>query len=146
MYKIFDIIGGTMKKPILLFIILLCISNGFSQIVLIANKGVELSVTSVSAVTDIYTLESQKSTNGKKLLLFDLKTDPGDKFYSAIGKSSTELKKIWMKKQLSGDGKAPLALDSEDEMLSKIASTPEAIGYISKEKVTNAVKVLFELK
>lgn len=136
-----------MKKPVLLLLLLLlCISNGFSQIVLIANKSVELNVTSVTAVTDIYTLESQKSTSGKKILLFDLKSDLNEKFYSAIGKTSTELKKIWMKKQLSGDGKAPLALDNEDEMIAKIASTPDAVGYISKEKVTDAVKIIFELK
>lgn len=135
-----------MKKILLLLFILFCITNGFSQIVLIANKGVELSVTSVAAVTDIYLLETQKTSNGKKLILFDLKTDLNEKFYSAIGKSSTELKKLWMKKQLSGDGKAPIALDSEVEMLSKIASTPDAVGYISKEKVSDAVKILFELK
>ncbi len=82
-----------MKKPVLLLLTLLCISNGFSQIVLIANKGVELSVTSVAAVTDIYMLESQKSANGNKLLLFDLKTGLNDKFYSAIGKTSIEMKK-----------------------------------------------------
>jgi competence protein ComGC len=146
MNKTYDFIGGNMKKPVLLILLLLCISNGFSQIALIANKGVELSVTSVTTVTDIYTLESQKSANGKKLILFDLKTELNEKFYSAIGKTSTELKKNWMKKQLSGDGKAPVALDSEDEMLLKVASTPEAVGYIPKQKVTDAVKVLFELK
>lgn len=135
-----------MKKNVLLLLLLLCVSNGYSQIVLIANKSVELSVTSVSSVTEIYTLESQKSASGKKLVLFDLKTELNDKFYSAIGKTSTELKKTWMKKQLSGDGKAPVPLDSEDEMLSKVSSTPEAVGYVTKQKVTDAVKVLLELK
>ncbi len=96
--------------------------------------------------SEYITLESQKSANGKKLVLFDLKTELNEKFYIAIGKTSTELKKNWMKKQLSGDGKAPVPLDSEDEMLSKVSSTPEAVGYVTKQKVTDAVKVLFELK
>ncbi len=51
-----------------------------------------------------------------------------------------------MKKQLSGDGKAPVALESEDEMITKVASTPQGVGYVTKQKVTDAVKVLFELK
>lgn len=118
----------------------------FSQIAVIAHKDVALEISSVNAVRDIYTLETQKDKNGTKLVVFDLKSGVNQKFYDAIGKTATELKKIWMKMQLSGDGKAPEGLDSEDAVLSKVAATPGAVSYVSQEKATDAVKTLFILK
>lgn len=135
-----------MKKTIVILLLCIFAHSGYSQVVLIANKGVEMNVSTVTAVTDIYTLETQKSSNGVALVVFDLKTAPNEQFYTAIGKSATELKKIWMKMQLSGDGKAPAALTSEDEMIAKVASTPGAIGYVSQAKVTDAVKTVYTLK
>jgi hypothetical protein len=105
-----------------------------------------MKVTTNAAVTDIYTLETQKSENGVTLVVFDLKVEPKDQFYTALGKTGTELKKIWMKMQLSGDGKAPTTVVSEEEMVSKVASVPGAVGYVSQAKVTDAVNTLFVLK
>lgn len=135
-----------MKKAIVILLLSICAHTGYSQIVLIANNGVDMNISGNTAISDIYTLETQKSTNGVALVVFDLKTAPNDQFYAALGKSATELKKIWMKMQLSGDGKAPTALASEDEMIAKVASTPGAIGYVSQAKVTDAVKTLFTIK
>jgi hypothetical protein len=135
-----------MKKVIVILLLCMFVHKGHSQIALIANKGVEMNISAITAVSDIYTLETQKSSNGVALVVFDLKTVPNDQLYAAIGKSATELKKIWMKMQLSGDGKAPTALASEDEMIAKIASTPGAIGYVSQAKVTDAVKTIFTIK
>jgi ABC-type phosphate transport system substrate-binding protein len=135
-----------MKNILFIIVLFLFANSGFSQIVLIANKGVEMKVTTNAAVTDIYTLETQKSENGVTLVVFDLKVEPKDQFYTALGKTGTELKKIWMKMQLSGDGKAPTTVVSEEEMVSKVASVPGAVGYVSQAKVTDAVKTLFVLK
>jgi hypothetical protein len=135
-----------MKKVIVVLLLCIFAHKGYSQIVLIANKGVEMNISAITTVSDIYTLETQKSTNGKAIVVFDLKTAPNDQLYTAIGKSATELKKIWMKMQLSGDGKAPTALENEDEMIAKVSSVPGAIGYVSQAKVTDAVKTLFTIK
>lgn len=118
-----------------------------AQIAVIANKNVDLAINNISQVNDIFILEIQKSTNNVGLVVFDLKAgEVKDKFISAIGKTSTELKKIWMKVQLSGDGTAPESVDGEDAMLAKVASTPGAIGFISEAKATDAVKVLYVIK
>lgn len=135
-----------MKKLMILFAVCCFVQQGYSQIALIANKNVEMNVSAINAVSDIYMLETQKSANGVSLVVFDLKTAPKEQFYAALGKSGTELKKIWMKMQLSGDGKAPAALETEDEMVAKVASTAGAIGYVSAAKATDAVKVLYTIK
>ncbi len=135
-----------MKKFIIILILCIYVPKGYSQIVLIANKGIEMNVSAITAVSDIYTLETQKSANGIALVVFDLKAAPNYQFYIAIRKTAIELKKIWMKMQLSGDGKAPIAVETEDEMVAKVASVPGAIGYVSQAKVTDAVKTLFIIK
>jgi len=137
-----------MKYMVLAFAIaVLSAVPAFSQVAVIANKNVDLTVTKISAVSDIFTLDVQKSPGGVPLVLFDLKTgDVKNQFLAAIGKTSPEIKKIWMKAQLSGDGKAPTTVDDEDAMAAKIASTPGAVGYISAGKVTGDVKTLFTIK
>ncbi len=47
---------------------------------------------------------------------------------------------------LSGDGQAPDALGSEDEVVNKVASTPGAIGYVSADKAGDNVKILLVIK
>ncbi len=117
-----------------------------AQVSLIAHKNVDLQINNNQQVTDIYTLEttSAKNTN---IVLFDLKSGSvKDNFLSLIGKKPNELKIIWMKATLAGDGKAPEVLEDEASVLQKVASTPGAIGYVNSSNVTPEVKVLFELK
>lgn len=81
------------------------------------------------------------------IVLFDLKSGSvKDNFLTLIGKKSNELKMIWMKATLAGDGKAPEVLENEVSVVQKVASTPGAIGYVNSSSVTPEVKVLFELK
>jgi ABC-type phosphate transport system substrate-binding protein len=136
-----------MKKLLLVSMLLLGAAQGFAQIAVIANKNVDLAISKVGDVVDIFTLEVQKSKNGVQLVLFDQKGGSvQEQFYAAVGKSAMELKKIWMKAQLSGNGKAPEAMDGEDAVLAKVASTPGAVGYVSEAKAKGDVKVIFVIK
>jgi ABC-type phosphate transport system substrate-binding protein len=136
-----------MKKLLLVVVVLLCASPGFSQIAVIANKNVDLSISKVGDAADIFMLEVQKSKNNVPIVLFDQKGGSvQEQFYAAIGKNAVELKKIWMKAQLSGNGKAPEAVDGDDAVLAKVASTPGAVGYVSEAKAKGDIKVIFVLK
>ena len=53
-----------------------------------------------------------------------------------------QLQQAWDRLVYSGTGQAPISLSSEEEMLSRIESTPGAIGYVSAPPISNAVKVL----
>ncbi|MCP4728079.1 MAG: hypothetical protein GY863_23775 [bacterium] len=86
-------------------------------------------------------------SNGNAVVLVELGVD-GDtknKFYGFLGTSAKKMKNAWMKKMLAGEGQAPDALDSEDAVLQKVASTPGAIGYVSKAKAGANVKILLEI-
>ena len=42
-----------------------------------------------------------------------------------------QIRRIWDRITYSGTGVAPIELDSEQEMIEKIANTPDAIGYLN---------------
>ena len=122
-------------------------ANMSAQVAVIANKSVADSKIDVSKVTEIYLLKAKTWSDGKAIVPFTLKSDndASNKFFDAIGKSSMEMKKVWMKLQLTGEGIAPEGLGSEDEVLNKVASTPGAIGFVSASKVNDKVKVLLTI-
>lgn len=119
----------------------------YSQIVIIANKDMKLEVKSKFQVIDIFTIEVTSAEDGSAITLFDIKSgEAKDAFCSAIGKTNVSLKNMWMKAMFAGEGNAPEGVRSEDEMLTKVSSTPGAVGYVRKGKETDAVKVLFTIE
>lgn len=123
---------------------LLCTSALQAQVAVIANKSVPADQIKKSELLDFYTLDIKAWSNGVPVVLFDLqvKTDVRDNFYDFIGRSSSRMKSIWMKKLLSGDGDPPKPIENEEDLVKKVAETPGAIGYVSSEKATAAVKTL----
>ncbi len=121
--------------------------NLSAQVAVIANKSVPENAVNISKVTDIYSLKAKTWSDGKAIVPLTLKSDndASNKFFGAIGKSSMEMKKVWMKLQLTGEGQAPEGVGSEEDLLNKVASTPGAIGFVSAGKATDKVKVLLTI-
>jgi ABC-type phosphate transport system substrate-binding protein len=136
-----------MKKVILVTALILFIAaNANAQVSIIANKSVSESALAANKVASIYSLETTKWSNGNKIVVFDNNSETKSGFYSGIGKDQLSLKKEWMKKQLTGEAKAPEAVGSDADVISKVASTPGAIGFVKSASVNGNVKVLCELK
>ena len=89
-------------------------------------------------------MDIKKWQDDSPVIVFDLKPrlEIREQFYNFIGKSSSRMKSIWLKKMLSGEGDPPQALNSELEILKKVSKTPGSIGYISKDLVNSKVKIL----
>lgn len=122
-------------------------SQAFGQVAVIANKSVADNALTVNKVDDIYSLRAKTWSDGKAIVPITLKneSDVTNKFFSTIGKSFLDAKKAWMRAQLTGEGQAPEGLASDDEVVSKVASTPGAIGFVSSAKVNGNVKVLLTI-
>ena len=131
----------------MLLLVILFAATGYSQVAVIANKSVSDNSINISKLTDIYFLRVKVWSNGNAIVPLTIKSENGtvDKFFSSIGKSYEDMKKIWMKLQLTGEGMAPEALGSEDEIINKVSSTPGAIGFVSASKVNDKVKVLLTI-
>jgi ABC-type phosphate transport system substrate-binding protein len=136
--------SNAMKGIVLMLVLLVCgISVSHAQVAVIVNKGVGVSTLNTTELTDIYTLATKEWKSGGKINVFDLKVDAvKDKFYGHIGKTSTDLRKAWMRVQLSGEGKAPEGLNSDDEVVDRVGATTGAIGFVSADKVKGNVKVV----
>lgn len=53
-----------------------------------------------------------------------------------------QLRRSWNKLVFSGSGQAPTKLKNKEIMLTKIANTPGAIGYISVDELNDQIKAL----
>lgn len=139
-----------MKIKILVVIAVIIFSsvNIYSQVAVIANKSVPDNSVTSAQLTEIFSLNKKNWADGSKIVVFDLKVHEGtsEKFYESLGKLHADFKKLWMKLQLTGEGTAPAALASEDEVLAKVASTPGAVGFVNSSKANNTVKVLLIIK
>lgn len=134
-----------MKIVITIILLLLtCTISAFGQVVVIANKSVPVDTLKKTDLFDFYTGDIRRWSDKQPVVVLDLKSKGETRriFYKFLGKSSSRMKSIWLKKMLSGDGDPPVFMSSEEELLKKVASTPGAIGYINQAKVSEEVKIL----
>lgn len=135
-----------MKKILIIIAIIAFVATAKSQTVVIANKNVSETNVDASTVSDIYSLNVKNWKDGSKIVVVDIKSGSlKDSFYTFIDKDPNSLKKNWLKKKLTSGAKTPESVGSSSEAVSKVASTPGAIGYCNKADVTADVKVLAEL-
>jgi ABC-type phosphate transport system substrate-binding protein len=129
---------------LIVFFFSICTASAFGQVAVIANPSVPVDTITNTELLDFYSRDIRLWNNNKPVTVFDLKPKGEVKgaFYAFIGKSTSRMKSIWMKKMLSGEGDPPAALDSEENMLKRVASTPGAIGFVQLKSVTPGVKVL----
>lgn len=59
-----------------------------------------------------------------------------------LGVFPRKLRQAWERQLYSGTGQAPIRVDSEQEMLRRIGSTPGAIGYLPGNMTDDSVKIL----
>ncbi len=135
-----------MKTKILILLYFVFALPLFCQVAVIANKSIQANSIDKNSLRKLYELGTLEF-EGKKVLLFDLKTETPEKsgFYTFLGTTPGNIKKTWLKVTLSGNGVAPLSVTTQEEMLQKVASTPNSIGYISKSMVNDKVKILTEI-
>ncbi len=133
-----------MKTVLLILLIIFLSKNSYSQVAVIAHTDVAVDSISKSQLLDFYSGDIRKWENDLALIVFDLKPKEGvrDVFFQFIGKSSSRMKSIWLKKMLLGEGDPPSVIDNEKSMLETIAKTPGSIGFINNGLVNKTVKVL----
>ncbi|MFZ6034049.1 MAG: substrate-binding domain-containing protein [Melioribacter sp.] len=138
-----------MKKFIYLLMVLFAVNGALmAQVAVVANKSVKVDKLELSEVDNIFSQKVLKWTDGQKIVLIDQSADSEakTKFYNVLGKEQSALKKIWLRKQLTGEASAPQNAGSDSEVISKVSSTPGAIGYVSESSVNDNVKVVLIIK
>jgi hypothetical protein len=138
-----------MKTTVFVTILLLACSDGArAQVAVIANSSVsELSVTA-EQLLDICLLETRTWSNGKaiELMLLHDNSFEEKEFYEFLGRTPLEMRKVWLRAQLSGQARPPMQISSQEELLRRVETTPGAIGFVNRQKVRGKVKILLLLE
>ena len=137
-----------LKYFIVLTIFICCLFAEINnaQVVIIANKSISVKSIDINSLVNLYTLQSNE-LNAQKVKLFyvNIENEAEKKLLEIIGKSGTELKKIWLKAKLTGNGNPPENAFSDEDMVQKVASTPNAIGFVSLKSANSSVKIIMKL-
>ena len=131
-----------------IFVLLFWTTEASAQVAVIAHKSVPVDSLKKIELLDFYTGDIRVWEDEHPVVVFDLKTKGNvrDSFYHFLGKTSSRMKSIWMKKMLSGEGDPPEAMKSQEEVLKKVSTTPGAIGFVSHPLVTDEVKMLLVIQ
>jgi ABC-type phosphate transport system substrate-binding protein len=121
-----------------------CSAAGAQDVVLVANKGVQISEIKDAALRAIFTGDKTRFPDGSHAVPVTLKGGPVHEVFlrNHVGESPEEFRSQWNKVVFTGQGAMPKAFDSESALIEYVAATPGAVGYVSRISSQEKVKVL----
>ena len=108
------------------------------------NNNIQLSRNNLRAIFAMRTPQWPDGLPLKVFVLDDRNPTHTSFCKHILGMFPYQLRRVWDRQVFSGTGVAPITVESEQEMLDRVAQTKGAIGYILPEKVNSSVKILGE--
>ncbi len=124
------------KLTLLLFLLLPLSGNGSqanSAFTLVYGPGVRVAVLSKEAVRAIFFMRERTWPNGTPIQVFVLPDDnPIHQRFAkeVLGVYPYQLRAAWDRMVYSGTGPAPIQVNTFEEMIERLRTTPGAIGYV----------------
>ena len=129
------------KKPVtgyflaVLFILVACFPSAKATEIVV-NKSVPVVEYSAADIRAIFTMQKRFWPNNRQIKVYTLPDN--DALHKDFVKNSLhmfphQIRRIWDRMTFSGTGVAPVELSSEQEMIDKINSTPDSIGYLNSK-------------
>lgn len=136
-------LASFLKVGIIITIMSLSSANAAEIVV---NQTVPSKQYTLAEVRAVFMMRQQFWPNGERIKVFTLSDD--DSLHKDFVKNNLnmfphQLRRIWDRMLYSGTGAIPVQLDSEQEMIDKIANTPYAIGYLNSRTDNEKIR-LFE--
>ena len=112
---------------------------------IIVNRGVAGTSLTLTSARALFGMRLTRWPDGRPVQLFVL--PDGNPVHGALCKEDLniypyQLRQSWDRMVYSGMAQAPMEVATEEEMLSRVATTPGALGYVRKVKTNDPVKVL----
>jgi len=130
-----------MSMAALSFLFYLTSPAGAGEVVVIVNADNPVKALSIEEVKHYYENDILNWPNGKKIRLYDLRTqDPArEKFSEAVlEKEARKVAMEWAGKKIANTAKnPPKTVRSAPLMQARVAKDPNAIGYLLKSDVTS---------
>jgi hypothetical protein len=118
------------------------------DVVLVANRGVQISEISNADLRAIFMGTRTRFADGSHAVPVTLKGGPVHEVFlkNHLGEGPEEFRSQWRKVVFTGQGAMPKAFDSESALIEYVAATPGAVGYVSRISPQNRVKLLAAVK
>jgi ABC-type phosphate transport system substrate-binding protein len=116
------------------YFILTAFSSLATATEIVVNKTVPASNYSTEELRAIFTMKKTAWPNRKPIRVYTLPDNNSlhkDFVKNKLRMFAHQIRRIWDRMTYSGTGIAPIELDSEQEMIDKIANTPDSIGYLN---------------
>jgi len=125
-------------------VLMLCDLAAGQDVIIVVNKGSSISQITASQLREIFTGTRSRFSDGGRAIPVLLKGGPVHEVFLRhyVGDSPEEFRVRWRKAVFTGQGAMPKEFATESAMFEYIASTPGAIGYISRVIDPDAVKVI----
>jgi ABC-type phosphate transport system substrate-binding protein len=141
---------NTGRLILLLYLVLsmLCtigIARATDHYEIVTHSGVSEKTISRSTLRAIFGMRLHEWPDGTAIRIFVMPDDAP--LHATFAKETLnvfpyQLRAAWDRLVFSGTGQAPNTVSSPEEMLAKVASTPGAIGYLTKSRMDGSVNVL----
>ena len=134
---------------ILLLAFTACCSAASAQdVVLVANKSVQITEIKDADLRAIFTGEKTRFADGSHAVPVTLKGGAVHEVFLSnyVGETPDEFRAQWRKAVFTGQGAMPKTFDSETAVIGYVAATPGALGYVSRISPQDNVKRLTPLK
>lgn len=119
------------------------------EIVVIVHADSEITDVSQRDVKRLFLGKSQKLPGGaSKMMVFNLprESDLRTEFENKVlMKTQQQLRSYWVGMVFSGKATPPMVVDGEDDVIRRVLSHPNGIGYIDRKHLDNSVKAVFSV-
>ncbi len=114
------------------------------EIMIITNPATSVPEISCEQLRDIFIGVRSRFSDGSRAVPVLLKGGPVHEVFLSriVGDSPDEFRVRWRRAVFTGQGAMPKEFPSEGALLDYVATTPGAIGYVSRVPDPSAVKVL----
>lgn len=117
-----------------------------AQVAIIAHKEVPADDINKERLLDFYSGESRWWSSDVPVVVYDLNVKglTRETFYKYLGRTSSRMKSMWLRRKLSGEGDPPESMRDAGDLVASVVETPGAIGFVPHEAVQGNpdVKVL----
>lgn len=135
-----------MARLTLLLLLLMPVMGLGSDLVVVANPKSGAERLSREQVVNIFLGRFRQFPSGLTAEPLDLPEAERARFYrKLVGKELAEINAYWARLIFSGRTLPPEPLKSEAAVVYRVASSPGAIGYVSRAAVDTRVRIVFEL-
>ncbi|MCW7755141.1 hypothetical protein OOT00_14225 [Desulfobotulus sp. H1] len=117
--------------------------HALADVLIIANRSVPVATISKSEVERIYRGQMSRWEDGSRINFAVLRGDTMEGFLSDYVKmSASQFDQHWKRQVFTGRGQMPPAMGRASDMVTYVANTQGAIGFVPEGTRTDEVKVL----